>query len=148
MPTSFNDIIDRALIVVNDYKLGKLLNNSRDGFITYCDGFLISAIPNFYQCKQSLEYDTTTREFVNDLTMYEQDILADFWVIEWFKKETQDSAQIANKLQVSSAFTMHSPASNLKEKSNYLNGLREKARQKINDYLLQDINSLPYFNDL
>ena len=138
MGTSFDDIIDLALISIKDYKLDKLYNLSKDAFIKYCDGFLIQAIPNFTQCKQSLDYDINNREFLNELTILEKNILADFWVIEWFKKETQDSAQLANKLQVSSAFTMHSPAQNLKEKSEYLDRLREKVYQKITDYWLSD----------
>lgn len=142
MGTSFDDIIDLALISIKDYKLDKLYNLSKDAFIKYCDGFLIQAIPNFIQCKQSLDYDISTREFLNDLTILEKSILADFWVIEWFKKETQDSVQLANKLQVSSAFTMHSPAQNLKEKSEYLDRLREKVYQKITDYWLSDLSFL------
>lgn len=142
MGTSFDDIIDLALISIRDYKLDKLYNLSKDAFIKYCDGFLIQAIPNFTQCKQSLDYDINTREFLNDLTILEKNILADFWVIEWFKKETQDSIQLANKLQVSSAFTTHSPAQNLKEKSEYLDRLREKVYQKITDYWLSDLSFL------
>lgn len=147
MPTSFDSVIDLALITVNDYKLGKLLNQSQENFQTYCDGFLIAAIPQFYLCKQSLSYDLEARQFVADLTMFEQSILADFWVIQWFLKETQDAAQIANKLQVSSSFTMHSPAQNLKEKSSYLDTMREKVYQKINFYLTQDFDSIPHINE-
>lgn len=147
MGTSFDSIIDLALIVIDDYKLDKLLNQSQDGFQTYCDGFLISAIPNFFRCKQDLSYDANTRTFVSDLTNLEQSILADFWVIQWFTKEVQDATSIANVLQISSAFSTHSPASALKEKGTYLNYLREKVMQKINLYLLSDIDNIPHFND-
>ena len=147
MGTSFDSIIDLALIEINDYKLDKLFNQSQDGFQTYCDGFLISAIPNFFRCKQDLSYDANTRTFISDLTNLEQSILADFWVIQWFTKEVQDATSIANVLQISSAFSTHSPASALKEKGTYLNYLREKVMQKINLYLLSDIDNIPHFND-
>lgn len=147
MGTSFDDIIDLALIEINDYKLDKLFNKSQDGFQTYCDGFLISAIPNFFRCKQDLSYDANTRTFVSDLTNLEQSILADFWVIQWFTKEVQDATSIANVLQISSAFSTHSPASALKEKGTYLNYLREKVMQKINLYLLSDVDNILHFND-
>ena len=39
--TSFDDIIDLALIIVNDYRLSKLFLQDENSFKTYCDGFLI-----------------------------------------------------------------------------------------------------------
>lgn len=139
MPTSFDEIIDIALVTVRDYKLDKLFNQSEQNFITYCDGFLVSAIPNFTQCQQSLSYNLENREFEVTLTELEKRILSDLWVIAWWEKELQDASQIQAKLQVSSSFTSHSAAQNLKEKATYLDGLREKVRQKITDYQLQNI---------
>lgn len=83
MATSFDIIEDTALMVVDDYKLTSLYNSSLKNFKGWCDGFLIKAIPNFYKCKQSLEYDAVNRQFVSDLDNLEISILADFWVIEW-----------------------------------------------------------------
>lgn len=83
MPTSFDQVIDLALVTVDDYKLTKLYNQSQEGFQKWCDGFLLSAIPNFFQCRQSLDYDLTTRQFVSELTNTEISILADLWIIEW-----------------------------------------------------------------
>lgn len=142
MSTSFDKIIDLALVTVDDYKLVKLYNQSQQGFQQWCDGFLLSAIPNFFQCRQSLEYDTTTRQFVSDLTNIEISILADLWIIEWFDRETQNSAKINALLQTSGSFKTHAASQNLKEKSAYLDGLREKVYQKITDYQLQDISSI------
>ena len=83
MPTSFDQVIDLALVTVDDYKLVKLYNQSQQGFQKWCDGFLLSAIPNFFQCRQSLDYDLTARQFVSELTNTEISILADLWIIEW-----------------------------------------------------------------
>lgn len=144
MSTSFDKIIDLALVTVDDYKLVKLYNQSQQGFQQWCDGFLLSAIPNFFQCRQSLEYDTTTRQFVSDLTNTEISILADLWIIEWFDRETQNSAKINALLQTSGSFKTHAASQNLKEKSTYLDGLREKVYQKITDYQLQDISGITF----
>lgn len=144
MPTSFNQVIDLALVTVDDYKLVKLYNQNQQGFQQWCDGFLLSAIPNFFQCRQSLEYDTTTRQFVSDLTSTEISILADLWIIEWFDRETQNSAKINALLQTSGSFKTHAASQNLKEKSAYLDGLREKVYQKITDYQLQDISNITF----
>lgn len=142
MPTSFDKIIDTALLTVNDYKFLKLYNQSQEGFQKWCDGFLMSAIPNFFQCRQSLDFSLENREFVNDLTFTEISILADFWIIAWLDREIQDSSQIQNKLNIASAFTSHSPAQNLKEKLGLSNTLREKVYQKIVDYQIQDLDNI------
>lgn len=144
MPTSFDQVIDLALVTVDDYKLVKLYDQSQQGFQQWCDGFLLSAIPNFFQCRQSLEYDATIRQFVSDLTNVEISILADFWIIEWFDRETQNSAKINALLQTSGSFKTHAASQNLKEKNAYLDGLREKVYQKITDYQLQDISNITF----
>ena len=144
MATSFDQVINLALTTVDSYKLLKLYNVSQDDFQTVCDGFLISAIPNFFKCRQSLEYDLEQRVFSADLTQTEISILADFWAMEWLDRLIQDDRQIQNKMQVSSAFTTHSAAQNLKEKLGLSNTLREKVYQKIMDYELQDIDNLEF----
>lgn len=140
MATRFDTIEDLALTVVSDYKIAKLYNQDETAFKTYCDGFLISAIPNFTQCNQDLSYDTEEREFTADLTIMEISILADFWAIQWLTKEVQDATQINLKLSTSGGFETHSEAQNLKEKSSWLDRLRERVYQKITDYQLQDIS--------
>lgn len=140
MATRFDTIEDLALTVVSDYKIAKLYNQDETAFKTYCDGFLISAIPNFTQCNQDLSYDTEEREFTADLTIMEISILADFWAIQWLTKEVQDVTQINLKLSTSGGFETHSEAQNLKEKSSWLDRLRERVYQKITDYQLQDIS--------
>lgn len=144
MSTPFDKVIDLALVTVDDYKLVKLYNQSEEGFNQWCDGFLLSAIPNFFQCNQSLDYDVNAREFVSDLTNVEISILADLWIIEWFERETQNSAKINALLQTSGSFKTHAASQNLKEKSSFLDGLREKVYQKITDYQLQDISSINF----
>lgn len=143
MSTPFDSVEDLALIAIRDYKIDKLYNHSIEQFQQYLDGFLLTAIPNFRNCRQSLDYDIEQRQFNADLSSMEQSILADLWVIEWFNKETNDATQIQNKLQVASAFTSHSASQNLKEKSTYLDKLREGVDLKITQYQLQ---ALPYPN--
>ena len=136
MGTSFDAIEELALTIVSDYKIAKLYTASVPDFQVYCDGFLISAIPNFTDCNQSLEYNLTTRTFNSDLTQLEISILADFWVMAWLLKETQDSTQIALKLSTTGGFETHSEAQNLKEKNAWLDKLRERVYQRITDYQL------------
>ena len=141
-PTPFDTIIDLALRLIDDYKLIKLYNQSQTKFLAYCDGLLLAAVPNFFRCNQSLDYDTTQRKFNNQLTSAEISILADLWILEWFKKETQDSRKINALLQSSGSFKSHSAAQNLKEKTSYLDGLREKVEQKMTNYQLQNLDNI------
>lgn len=144
MPTPFDTIIDLALTLIDDYALINLYNQSQQKFFAVCDSYLIAAVPNFTRCKQSLNYDATLRQFDNELTDLEISILADYWILAWFEKQTQDSKKFNALLQSSGSFKSHSAAQNLKEKNTYLNGLREKVSQKVTDYQAQDIESLSF----
>lgn len=144
MPTSFDEIIDLALILIDDYALRKLYDTSNEKFLKQCDAWLIAAIPNFSRCNQSLDYDIETRQFTVTLTNMEISILADLWILQWMQKQTQDSRKINALLQSSGSFKSHSAAQNLKEKSSYLDGLREKVEQKMTNYQLQNIDSISF----
>lgn len=134
--TSFDTVEDLALTVVNDYKLNKLFIASPEDFQTQCDSWLIGAISNFIECENDLTYDLNTRTFNAELTQLEIKILADLWVIQWFDRQTQDATQVNLKLSTSGGFVTHSESQNLKEKSSYIDKLREKVSQKITEYQL------------
>ena len=144
MGTQFDTVEDLALTIVSDYKLVKLYQNNEGGFKAYCDTFLMSAVPNFIQCQQSLSYDLQSRTFDAELTTLEISILADFWCIAWLTKEVQDATQINLKLSTSGGFETHSEAQNLKEKSSWLDRLRERVYQKITEYQLLDVSTYSF----
>ena len=139
--TSFDDIIDLALVEVNDYRLTKLYKNqSQDDFNTYVDGFLISAIPLFTKCKQSLNYDLQGRAFISDLSSLEETILAKLWVLQWYRKDNQTYALYRQHLQNSGSFKNHSESQNLKENSTYADKLMEDIDRLMVAYQLEDIS--------
>lgn len=136
--TSFDEIIDLALVTVNDYRLSKLAEQGEENFNTYVDGFLISSIPYFPECRQSLDFDAEQRQFESDLTNLEKSILANLWIIQWYARDNQTYALYRQHLQSASSFKNHSESQNLKENSVYLDKLREELdRQKIS-YQLQE----------
>lgn len=139
--TSFDTVIDSALVIVDDYKLANFYNKDIDGFKKYCDGFLLSAIPHFWQCRQALTYDADERQFDNELTDTEIGIIADWWVITWWEREKNNAAQVQLKLKVGSAFTFNSEAQNMKEKSAIIDKLREEVDRRIRDYQLMDLDA-------
>lgn len=144
MATSFDTIENQALVTVNDYKIAKLYaQGDAANFQSWLDGFLLTAVPNFLNCQQSLAYDATARTFTSDLTNIEVSILADLWIIAWWERERNNAAQIANKLQTNSSFKTNASSPNMKEKTVIIDGLRERVRQKmLNDYPLQSIDSI------
>lgn len=139
--TSFDDIIDLALVEVNDYRLTKLYENQTENdFNTYVDGFLISAIPLFSKCRQSLTYNLEERTFLNDLTLTEQSILAKLWVLQWYRKDNQTYALYRQHLQNSGSFKNHSESQNLKENSTYADKLKEEIDRLTIAYQLESIS--------
>lgn len=139
--TSFDDIIDLALVEVNDYRLTKLYENQTENdFNTYVDGFLISAIPLFSKCRQSLDYNLEERVFTNDLTLSEESILAKLWVLQWYRKDNQTYALYRQHLQNSGSFKNHSESQNLKENSTYADKLKEEVDRLMVAYQLEDIS--------
>lgn len=144
MATSFDVIGERAMSVIDDYKLRKLWNVNIDMFESKIDSFILNAIPRFWQCNSSLAYDAQTRQFEADLNTMEVQILADYCVIVWWEGETNVASQIALKLKTSSSFTFNSESQNFKEKQNVLDKLREEVDRQTTNYLLQDLSSYDY----
>lgn len=142
MATSFDTIIDMGLTTIDDYSLVKLYNNSEEQFQKFCDGLLIRAVPNFFLCQQPLTYNQTTREFNSNFSAIEISILADLWAIEWMTRKVDNSAQFQAKLQNSGSFRNHSEAQNLKEKTTWLDKMRERVYQKITDYQTENLSNI------
>lgn len=143
MATSFDVVEDMGFIIIDDYKLSKIYATQFHTFQKFNDGLLLAAIPYFQKdCRQSLEYDLEAREFASDLTQEEISILADFWAMNWFAKQTNDSKQFQLKLQNSGSFHNYSEAQNLKEKTSWLDRLRERVYQRITDYQLGDLSNI------
>lgn len=142
--TSFDKIEERALAIVDDYKLRKLLDQSNEDFKARLDGWLIQCLPNFWQCRQPLEYDADERVFTADLTDMEIYILSCYWVIAWWQNETNNAAQIALKLGLKAQYTFNSESQNFKEKGNIIDKLREEVDRATTKYLLQDLDSYEY----
>lgn len=133
MATTFNDIIDMALITIKDYKLDELYSTSQANFETITEGFLLRGLPKFNTCRQSLDYDLNTKSFVSTFTPLEISILSDLWVEEWFEYQVNNVTQFNGKMTTND-FKHYSEAENLKQKSEYLDKLREKRSQEMTNY--------------
>lgn len=146
MATSFDAIGQRALSVIDDYKLRKLYDANIELFHDKIDGWVISSAAKFIECEQPLTYDSELRQFDADLTDLEIQILAEYWVIYWWRGETDVATQIAQKLKVPSSFQMDGVSSqNFKEKQNVIDKLEEDVDRLIHDkYQLLYLSSYNY----
>lgn len=139
--TSFDDVIDLALVEINDYRLNKLYEKgAEEDFNTYVDGILITAIPLFKNCKKILSYDIEERTFTLDLSSLEITILAKLWVLQWYRKDNQTYALYRQHLQNSGSFKNHSESQNLKENSTYADKLAEDIDRLMVAYQLEDVS--------
>lgn len=145
MATSFDVVEDIALNLVEDYKIAKIFNRDQEAFLKYVDKFLISAIPMFTQCDKPLDYDAEERVFLHDLNNKEINILAHHWVACWWQRETNNGAQIAQKLQISGSFKLDGASSqNLKEKRNTIDKIHEDIDRLTSAYLLSNLAHYDY----
>ena len=104
----------------------------------------MQAVPQFVECRQSLDYDLDERAFNVDLTVLEQYILSRYWVIAWWERETNNSAQIALKLGLKNQYSYNSESQNFKEKQNIIDKLREEVDRATQDYLLLDLDAYDF----
>lgn len=150
MGTLFEKIYDRALVIIEDYKLNALALNDYEAFITHLQGILERSIPYFTPCDTDLSYGKVIdpedgvekMAFNNELSNMEINILSSIMVYNWFSRKVNDVTQFQGHMN-NKEFKVHSEAQNLKEKSEYLDRLREKYSQDITDYQLSTLPSSP-----
>ena len=125
---------------VKDYQLDKLYQVGSTPFNDYLEGFLLKAIPNFYNCVKDLDdRDSVNSAFNSTLTSLEKDILADLMTYAWFQKEINDVTQF-NLTLSDTDFKHFSEAQNLREKSERADRLREQYEQKMTVYGMKQVN--------
>ena len=148
--TTFNNVIDRAMFLQQDYRLDKLYVNDNESFTMFITQFLLNSIDTFDGVLDSLSYhsevidDNTIYIFDRELTSKEIYILALGISIEWMSNNLLDITQMNLHLSTRD-FKAFSEANNLQRKSEVLNTMRENYYKNIIDYQLSNISSLPFF---
>ena len=146
MATSFDSVIDMALIIIRDYKLDALYEIDENSFKQILQGYMLKGLPKFEVSSiKSLEYNLTNREFVEDLDDIEIDIISDWTVIMWYTDQIQDVLEFKEPLS-DVDFKRLATGQNLKPRQAYLQELRRKAKQDATNYQFMHMNELPYFN--
>lgn len=146
MATSFDSVIDMALIIIRDYKLDALYQEDADSFNLVLQGYMLKGLPKFeVSCVDSLAYDLETRTFERELSDIEIDIISDWTVIMWYTDQINDVLEFKEPLS-DVDFKRLATGQNLKPRQAYLQELRRKAKQDATNYQFMHIDKLPYFN--
>lgn len=141
--TSYDDIIDLALVSIEDYHLNRLAVDSPDDFNIVLEGFMIRGLANFENCKKDLSLrDDSNRAFLCKLSEIEKSIIADYTVIAWLDKEINDVRQITGMMQNNKEAHRYSEANNLNAKVNRRDQLIEQVATKKTTYSLNQSNWL------
>jgi len=135
MGTPFTEIYDRFLVMTNDYKIDDKFKAGDDEIaLKYLEGMLMSAMPLF----QEYLYDKTLGEFIDILSVTEQNILANCMVEVWFFKEINNATAMASLLQGRDKKN-ESQATFLDKKRAYLSTLVERRDQLVETYQIEKI---------
>jgi hypothetical protein len=146
MATSFDSVIDMALIIIRDYKLDALYQEDAGSFNLVLQGYMLKGLPKFeVSCVDSLAYNLETRTFERELSDVEIDIISDWTVIMWYTDQINDVLEFKEPLS-DVDFKRLATGQNLKPRQAYLQELRRKAKQDATNYQFMHIDKLPYFN--
>ena len=146
MATSFDSVIDMAIIIIRDYKLDALYQEDAGSFNLVLQGYMLKGLPKFeVSCVDSLAYNLETRTFERELSDVEIDIISDWTVIMWYTDQINDVLEFKEPLS-DVDFKRLATGQNLKPRQAYLQELRRKAKQDATNYQFMHIDKLPYFN--
>lgn len=94
------------------------------------------AVDRFKPYCDNLDYDINSRQFANDLSEMEKEVIAWYYITAWARREINNSSQLQLKLKVNSGFTFSSEGSTLKAKMQWIDSLEEEANRKLTQYQL------------
>ena len=135
--TPYSDIIDLALVSIEDYHLNRVAVENPEAFLTILEGYMIRGLGNFTWCKHNLDdRDDSNKRFNVALTSLEKKIIADYTVISWLDKEINDTRQITAMMQNKNEAHRYSEANNLRAKEEWRVKLYEDVGIKKTEYSL------------
>ena len=141
--TPYDDIIDLALVSIEDYHLNKLAIDSPNDFNIVLEGFMIRGLANFENCNKDLsQRSDKDRLFKVKLDEIEKSIIADYTVISWLDKEINDVRQITGMMQNQKEAHRYSEANNLNAKVHRRDQLMEQEAKKKTTYSLNKVDWL------
>ena len=140
MGTSFEEIYDLAKIIITDYRIDKLYETSRESFMLYFKGLLISGLSEFVD-NSLTDLSYTNDTFDNTLSVSEKSILAYTIVLRWYESVSNDILALRPKL-TSRQFKQIDISSSMKQRQEIIDKLGEKINDMINTYQLKNYSNI------
>jgi hypothetical protein len=137
--TSFSEIYDQFMMLVEDYRLVSLYESSSADFEAYLEGWLLPATEEFSICDQILDYSLTTSSFDEILTRKNITILAQLMKKYWLEKEIDDVTQMNLRIQ-DHDFKNFSEAQNMQQKRERFILEKESISQLLADYSIKTMD--------
>lgn len=136
MATPYSDIFSKFMDKVTDYGFYNLTSEQLETILL---GYLKGAIIKFTQCRSNLaDRNDVQKQFSEDLTELEQEILAYLMLQEWLRQKINHSNYVEISLGTKD-FKLYSPANHLKELRNLKKEIKSDTNELIRKYTYGNI---------
>lgn len=133
--TKFKDIYDKFLRKIDDIDVA---NYDDDMLNEFLERGLLESVETFEPyCKTRLDIDNENKCFVNDLSSYEQKILANYMLLDWLEPYMNNADNLINTLNTSD-FKAYSPKGMLEAVKKFYYDTQKRVRLLVNEYTLLD----------
>lgn len=140
MGTTFEEIYDLAKIIIADYRLDSLYQQSQEQFMKYFKGLLVSGMSEFID-NSLTDLSYTDDAFNNVLSVQEKSILAYTIVLRWYESIQNDVLALRSKL-TSRQFKQVDISSSMKQRQENIDKLVEKINDMIVRYQLSNYDKI------
>ncbi|WP_241739360.1 hypothetical protein [Anoxybacillus flavithermus] len=138
MATPFSEIYDRVYNKISDYSFLNLTQNEVEDIL---ESYLLSSIVKFKKCKKDLSNrDQALKQFNEDLTDEEKEILATLMCVEYLTPKLITSELLKQKLSTKD-YQLYSQANQIKEIREVRDKMKSEANQMMISYSYSE-NSL------
>ena len=147
MGTPFTEIYEIFRTITEDYKLDNIYVEDQDAFKEILKSFLTTALPEFIDCLQSLEYEAVVEDektnyyFIETLTSDVKMILSKIMTEKWFLRDVQDLTALQSSLG-KREFSKDPRAEVLRRKSDYRDNLISEYQADIKNYYFRHLEEL------
>jgi len=135
MSTPYSDVINASAIKFKDFRFDKLKVEDPASWTTRMEGFLLTGLPLFRNCKKSLsDRDETLGQFNETLDFDEIDILSDCLVIKWLDYNLNNTLNLNSLLQEKNSSKRVNEPAMLSANRLLISQRLEELNRKMSDY--------------
>jgi hypothetical protein len=134
--TSYEEVYGRFLPKITDYSFLQLTDSEINEDL---EAFLKSSIIKFRYCKKLSKRDELTKEFIEELTDEEKEILATLMCVEYLTPKILTDDLLKQSLN-SKDYSIYSQANHIKEVRELRDVFQSESNQLMISYTLNNLN--------